>query len=131
MMIQNDQHTNNTEYLCDTCNEAVSNPICPFCLAEEIEAWLTLYPDLKRELIPRIHDFLDNISNHLDNYGTICIKCNETSAHVCSHCFAELISEELNEINASRIVQKEFYEFFNLELPSIPKENNNEGWVVK
>jgi|TARA_B100001971_G_C18150493_1_gene515556 hypothetical protein len=130
MIIQNDQHTNNTEYLCDTCNEAVSNPICPFCLAEEIEAWLTLYPDLKRELIPRIHDFLDNISNHLDNYGTVCIKCNETSAHVCSYCFAELISEELNEINASHIVQKEFVEFFNLDLPS-PKENNNEGWVVK
>tara|TARA_B100001971_G_C18204330_1_gene546598 strand:+ start:589 stop:990 length:402 start_codon:yes stop_codon:yes gene_type:complete len=131
MIIQNDQQ-NDTEYLCNTCNELVVSPICPFCLAEEIEAWLTLYPNLKEQLIPRIHDFLEDVSNHIDNYGTTCIKCDEVSAHVCTYCFNNFIFDELQEINAPHTIQKEFFEFFNYSKPThfIEKENEKEGWVT-
>ena|SRR3989344_3534978 len=102
-----------TQYICETCNGVITNPLCPFCLAQEIEAWLTLYPTLKKELTPHINRYLHNIANHLNNYGTICIKCGQKQTHVCPYCFTSFIFSELQKINAAHVVRKEFFKFFN------------------
>ena len=115
-MIIHNKQPNNTEYLCNTCSEAVTNPICPFCLTEEIKAWLTLYPALRQELIPRIYIFLNNISSHIDSYGTNCIKCQESRAHVCPYCFTNFVFNQLQKINVPTNTLKEFFEFFNFDL---------------
>ncbi len=101
--------------MCDVCSEAVTNPICPYCLAEAISAWLTLYPNLREELMPKLKNYLNKISGRLLNY-TICIKCKSKRAMVCPYCFTEFVLRELKKLNVSPMVLKEFFEFFNFDL---------------
>ncbi len=103
-------------YTCDFCGEVVVNPICPFCLTTEINAWLTLYPDLRKTLTANIYKYLNKFSN-LSNVGVQCIKCKDNRASVCPHCFTEFIFEELKKINANRIIVHEFLDFFNFDFP--------------
>ena len=116
MLTQKNYNTDETQYMCDVCSEAVTNPICPFCLTTEIKAWLTFYPDLEQELLPRINKFLHRITNQITSYGTECIKCKNKRAHVCPYCFTRYVFDELQKINVSRLVLKEFFEFFNFDL---------------
>ena len=43
MLLQNQpaHETHETQYICDVCSDAITNPLCPFCLTEEIEVWLS------------------------------------------------------------------------------------------
>lgn len=101
---------------CDICCEVVTNPLCPFCLAEEVKAWLTLYPHLKEDILSSLNAYLVNVNNDITNYGTICIKCHEDKASVCPYCFTEFVFKKLVEIQAGTIVLREFFEFFNFDL---------------
>ena len=103
-------------YNCNVCNETITNPLCPFCLAEEIKAWLTLYPHLKEDISSSLNDYLVNINNNITNYGLICIKCNKDRAYVCPYCFTEFVFKKLVEVNAGKLILKEFFEFFNFDL---------------
>jgi hypothetical protein len=115
MIIPKNYPAPETHYMCGVCSEAVTNPICPFCLATEIEAWLTLYPSLRQELLPKIKKYLGEISNHIVNYGTQCIKCKDKKAHVCPYCFTEFIFRELKSMNTGQFILKEFFDFFNFD----------------
>ena len=110
-----ENETSETQYICDICMEAITNPLCPFCLTIEIKAWLTFYPSLKEELMPKINKYLKEINNKITNYGTQCIKCKNKRAFVCHYCFTEYIFNELNSLNAQKIILKEFTEFFNFD----------------
>jgi len=119
MLLQKDytaHETNETHYACDVCSEAVTNPLCPFCLTIEIEAWLTLYPSLKNQILPKLNEFLKKTNNKITNYGTQCIKCKISRAFVCPYCFTENVFNELQKINADKLILKEFFEFFNFDL---------------
>ena len=109
------QEMNDTQYLCDVCSEAITNPLCPFCLTTEIEAWLTLYPSLKQELMPKLENYLKKANNKITNYGTRCIKCKINRAFVCPYCFTEYVFNELIDMGAEKIILKEFFEFFNFD----------------
>ncbi|MEK6872405.1 MAG: hypothetical protein AABW90_00145 [Nanoarchaeota archaeon] len=118
MMLQNNytNELNETQYICDVCSEVITNPLCPFCLTIEIEAWLTLYPTLKKELLPRLNKYLSKINSKITNYGTECIKCKGKRAFVCTYCFTDYVFNELQEINAGKMILKEFFDFFNFDL---------------
>jgi len=119
MLLQKDFHAhepNDSDHICDVCSEAVTNPLCPFCLTIEIEAWLTLYPTLRRELLSKLNEYLNKTHNKITNYGTRCIKCKMQRAYVCPYCFTEFVFKELIEINAEKLVLREFFEFFNFDL---------------
>ncbi len=120
-----------TNHLCDICSEAITNPLCPFCLSEEIDAWLTLYPDLRKELMPKLNKYLDNISNRITTYGTKCIKCKSKRSFVCTYCFTDIVFRELNKINAGKLIVREFLEFFNFDLnyDGYIKEAEEEGVI--
>lgn len=104
------------QYMCDMCNEAITNPICHFCLAEQIEVWLTHYPQLKKEILPKINNYLKKTLNRITTYGTECIKCKKNRASVCPYCFTEYVFDKLQEINTSKLILREFVEFFNFDL---------------
>jgi hypothetical protein len=104
-----------THYMCEVCSEAITNPLCPFCLTEEVKAWLTLYPNLSSELLPKLNKYLEMISNQIVNYGTECIKCKNKRASVCPYCFTEFVFRELKKINTGPFILKEFFEFFNFD----------------
>jgi len=101
--------------LCDICSNAITNPICPYCLNEELEAWLTLYPHLREELMPRIKKFLAAIEDNRLSESTRCIKCLNKRAAVCPYCFTERVLYELKNIGSSGYVIKEFFMFFNFD----------------
>ena len=115
MLLQN-HPTNEPEHICDICSEVITNPLCPFCLTVEIEAWLTLYPSLRQELLPRLNIYLKKINNKITNYGSQCIKCKNERACVCPYCFTEYVYNELQKINAEKLILREFLEFFNFDL---------------
>ena len=46
------------QFHCDVCSEAVTNPLCPMCLTGEIEAWSTLYPNIRSELLPKLKRYI-------------------------------------------------------------------------
>ena len=99
-------------YHCDICSEAVTNPLCPFCLTLEVEAWLTLYPNLKKELLPKLKKYLERVEEKMID-STQCIKCRNKRASVCSYCFIDYIFGELKKIKVGKQVFKEFLQFFN------------------
>lgn len=102
------------QFLCDVCSIAITNPLCPNCLATEIEAWLTLYPNLRRELLPRIKKYIERIGEQAIEF-TQCIKCSNKTASVCLYCFTNQILKELKKLEANKIILKEFFEFFNFD----------------
>jgi len=115
MIIQKNYFNNETQYVCDFCSEAVTNPICPFCLAIEVDAWSTLYPNLRKELRPKIEEYLKKVDNKI-NESTRCLKCGSTRTSVCPYCFTKFVFDELEKIGANRRILKEFFEFFNFDL---------------
>ena len=115
MILNNNYFDDEPHFLCDVCSEAVTNPLCPACLTIEIEAWLTLYPDLKRELLPRLKKYLYSLEKSVPE-ATICIKCRNKRVSVCPYCFTNFVFNELKKIHANKIILKEFFEFFNFDL---------------
>lgn len=102
------------QFLCDVCSIAITNPICPSCILEELKAWLTLYPALSKEILPRLNTYLRNLEQrHSD--ATMCIKCKELDASVCPYCFTERALRELKSVEASKIILREFLQFFNFD----------------
>lgn len=114
-MLQKNYQALESQHICDVCSEAVTNPICPFCITVEIKAWLTLYPSLSKEILPIINKYLEKISNQIVNYGTECIKCKNKRAHVCPYCFTDFIFRELRRLNTPPFILKEFFAFFNFD----------------
>ena len=78
------------QFHCDICSEAVTNPLCPVCLAQEIDAWTTMCPDLRNELLPRIKEYLKRIKENITEY-TQCIKCKKAQASICPFCFVDYV----------------------------------------
>ncbi|MBR9705228.1 hypothetical protein GOV12_07485 [Candidatus Pacearchaeota archaeon] len=113
-MINKFQTISEPQSMCDVCSMAVTNPICPNCLTEEFKAWLTLYPDLKKQVMPKLRRYLMWLEERLYE-GTLCIKCRQTSAAVCPYCFTEYVFMELKKLEVSKIVLTEFFEFFNFD----------------
>src|SRR3989344_9041570 len=98
MILQKNFFAPEPQYVCDVCSEAVTNPICPLCLSVEIDAWLTLYPNLREDIMPRLSEFLKKIENKL-NESTECIKCRNKRASVCPYCFTQNVLNELRRVN--------------------------------
>ncbi len=99
-------------YECKICNEPITNPICPVCLSAEIDIWSTNYPNLRKELAPKLKKHLKMIQQHIDN-AVQCIKCNEKRTFICPYCFIRDVLIELDRLGVNRIIKKEFLQFFN------------------
>ena len=125
-MLQTNYKISEPQITCDICSEAVINPLCPFCLTAEINAWLVLYPNLRKELMPRICEYLKKIEDKVEDCAN-CIKCGNKWASLCSYCFTEHILKELKKIGANKIIIKEFLEFFNFDHTGYYKEAEKLG----
>lgn len=115
MITNNNYQALEPQFLCDVCKIAVTNPLCPTCLATEVDAWTTLYPALRKELIPKLNLYLRRLKEKAEE-STQCIKCGNKSASVCPYCFTNHVFKELKTIEANKIILKEFFEFFNYDL---------------
>lgn len=89
---------------CVICQEAITNPICPACLAKEIKVWLR---EKKPEWINKVVEPENNM------YGTKCISCGRGMS-ICAHCYSydfyNYLLEEAPEL------AEEFLEHFNYDI---------------
>ena len=113
-MLQNNYLAFEQHSMCDVCGEAVTTPLCPACLSVEIDAWTTLYPDLRNELLPKIKKYLRRIKESII-HSTKCIKCKRAITSVCPYCFTDFVEGELKKIESNDLVLTEFMEFFDFD----------------
>ena len=115
-MLPTNYKTADEQFLCDVCSQAVSNPLCPNCLALEVEAWLTMYSDLRKKLLPKIQAFIADAEDNTIFEPTLCIICNKNTTAICPYCFTEFVLNQLRRLNADKYIINEFFEFFNFDL---------------
>ena len=102
------------ELLSVATNVQLRNPLCPVCITGEVKAWLTFYPTLGNELLPKLEKYLERIENKIID-STECIKCKNKRASVCPYCFIDYIIGELKKIGVNKFVFKEFLKFFSYD----------------
>lgn len=112
-------------FLCEICGEAVTTPLCPICLIGEIEAWTTLYPNLRGELLPKLKKYIKNIKEKIEE-STSCIKCKNKRASVCPYCFTDYVFGELKKISSNHQIVREFLEFFDFK--NLVPNPHSEKW---
>lgn len=93
--------------ICEECDEAITNPICPDCLERQAVAWLM---ERKKDfLIKKVKEKMNNIKKQSsDSDSNVnCIIC-KNKISICPHCTSKEIL---------KVMQKEkriFGDFLNL-----------------
>lgn len=77
--------TQNIHAICEECNEAITNPVCPDCLEKEVIAWLR--ERQREDLILKINDRMSLLKKQSreSECKVKCIIC-KTDFGICSHC---------------------------------------------
>lgn len=94
---------------CVVCREAVTNPICPDCLAAEAKTWLA-------ENSPDLIGFIsktETVTKAFRHSASNCVICGKEMA-VCPHCYSRDMFQELAQQSpsmAARFAQVFNYEF--------------------
>ena len=79
---------------CWECGEVITNPVCPECLAGEMEDWLALK---QPELIPSVRQMSKAVGEKEYN-STTCILCG-ARIDTCTYCFVQDIIDLLQKRN--------------------------------
>ena len=88
---------------CIECEEVITNPICPDCLAGRMREWVA---ELDPKLVSEITGF--NMSG-----PTKCLFCGKGMS-ICAHCYSRDIYEQLKGRNSK--VAEEFLARFDFDL---------------
>ncbi len=91
------------ESRCIECDHAITNPVCPDCLANEMRVMV-------QETRP---DLAQNILGFKMSGSTTCISCHQTMA-LCAHCFSRGIHDYLKEEDT--VLANEFKARFDFDL---------------
>lgn len=118
-------------YECLECNEAIFNPICPSCLAVEIEAWLSSYPDkkLRDKILFKIRAYLEKTQN-LVGKSVQCVACKHKRASLCPYCFTNNVFNILKDMKVNKIMLREFLQFFNYDFDHVGYSKDAEALGV-
>lgn len=93
--------------VCTICEEAVTNPICSECLAEQMRHWLK-----QRNMTSEVVEDSLKIFKGLPEISK-CVLCGSNMT-VCRHCFAKEVYDELKFTNPE--MEEEFMRMFNYEI---------------
>lgn len=115
MLSNNTYAAHERSYECLNCREAIYNPLCPFCLARQIEAWLSNYPsEIRNKIVRRLKNYIKEIGS-ITGATTKCIICKKARVSLCPYCFTAHVLEELKKAKVSNIILREFLQFFNFD----------------
>ncbi|HLC75083.1 MAG TPA: hypothetical protein VJH88_04485 [Candidatus Nanoarchaeia archaeon] len=92
-----------TENSCVVCEEVITNPICPDCLARQMRAWLS-------EVKPALAGTIDG--GYVPG-ETNCLFCSKDMG-ICAHCYSRDVYEQL--MLSDEKIAKEFMARFDFEL---------------
>ena len=88
---------------CVVCEEVITNPICPDCLARQMKAWLgETHPELAR-----------TIDGGYVPGETNCLFCGQDMG-ICAHCYSKDVYEQLALSDES--LAREFMARFDFQL---------------
>ena len=79
-----------TNEVCVICDEAITNPICPECLINEMQLWAY-------ELDPKLADIIGEMIFVFSSYEhplSSCVVCGKRT-NICPHCVAKEIYEHV------------------------------------
>jgi len=115
------EHLNNRA-ICGQCSEAITNPLCHNCLGNQILAWLSFYPNLKRKLAPKIKSYVKQVNN-LSTDALNCVSCKKKKAALCPYCFSEGVLNIFKKNNMDKYVLGDFLTIFNFD-------TQHEGYIA-
>ena len=98
-------HMENIANDCVVCDEAITNPICPDCLAKKMRNWLV-------EFGPQLASEVDGFSIEGET-DTTCLFCGQGMS-ICAHCYSMDVYEQLAVKNAK--LAQEFVSRFDFGL---------------
>ncbi len=105
---------NNSYDLCLECNEGIFNPICPNCLAREMQAWIESNGFDSR--IGRSITLFANITkNKFIDEGVECAICKSNQTSICPYCFTSKIYNFLQKLKVRKEILEEFLIYFNYD----------------
>ena len=93
----------NTASSCVVCDETITNPICPDCLARQMRSWL-------HELKPKLAEQIDGF--HLSG-DVNCVLCGQGMS-ICAHCYSRDVYEQIALHNKK--LAREFIARFDFDL---------------
>ena len=101
---------------CMECDEAITNPVCPECLAEGIAAWAG------ERLGPAAADAVFDLSHTIAyRHGkTWCIKCF-TPMGLCTYCFTK---ELVSMLEAHPATLAQFLYYFSFDFAKLGYERD-------
>ena len=114
-------------YECLVCQEAIYNPLCQNCLNKQINVWLSSYPNLAKNLKPKLKKFLQAVNNEAGREESlICAACKNKKAAVCPYCFTEFVLGQLKKLKANRHILREFIMLFNFDYDGMGYTSNEQ-----
>jgi len=95
-------------HLCVECEEAITNPVCPECLAEGIAAWAGEHAG------PAVATAVFNVTESLAYRmgSTNCIKCR-TPMGLCTYCYTNAL---IDVLKSHPVLLAQFLYFFSFDL---------------
>jgi|SRR3989338_9141594 len=108
-MIQNNSHG-----LCLECNEGIFNPVCPVCLAGEMQAWVESN-GFEKKTGEKIIAFANKAKSRFIDEGINCAVCKKNQTSICPYCFTDKIYNFLNKLNISKKIIEGFLISFNYD----------------
>jgi hypothetical protein len=96
-------NTKMSEANCIVCEQVITNPVCPDCLASKMKLWLG-------EISVTLADDVDGFA--LDGM-TSCLFCGKGMS-LCAHCFTRDVYDQL--VLRDETIAKEFAARFDYEL---------------
>ena len=88
---------------CVVCEEVITNPICPDCLARQMKSWLS-------EVEPELASSIDG--GYVPG-ETNCLFCGNDMG-ICAHCYSKDVYEQISLANKK--LAKEFMARFDFQL---------------
>jgi len=94
--------------LCEECDEAITNPICPDCLERQIIAWLM--ERNKEVLVMKIRERMKLIKSQSNSSksNVNCVIC-KNKLSICPHCTS---NEILKALKKERRLSSDFMSLF-------------------
>jgi len=89
--------------------------VCHSCLAGRMQEWLGFYPNLKKQMAPKIKRYASQMDKEAAG-NLLCSVCSSKKAALCPCCFTEAVLGMLKQNNTDKMVMMDFLSSFNFDL---------------
>ena len=96
---------------CVLCEEYITNPLCPDCIADQVSTWLR---EVKPELVEELRKETKKLTLSIFNENK-CIKC-KGFMDICTYCYTEHVFYWLKSQETQSDATNEFVKFFHFDL---------------